>query len=131
MELYWKALGLVLVAVLLELALKKQQKDYGALLTVAVITMASGAVLQLLKPVQALLQELQQVGNLNPENVELLLKAVGLGFSAEIGSLVCSDGGNEALGRMIRFLGTAAILCLSVPLFSALLSCVVEMVGVP
>lgn len=131
MELYWKALALILVAMLLELAVKKQEKDYGVLLTVAVITMVSGAVFQLLKPVEDLLRQLRQVGNLDPENLALLLKAVGLGLSAEIGSLVCSDAGNEALGRMIRFLGTAAILCLSVPLFTALLSCVTEMVGVP
>ena len=44
MELYWKALALILVAVLLELAVKKQEKDYGVLLTVAVIAMVSGAV---------------------------------------------------------------------------------------
>lgn len=131
MELYWKALALILVAVLLELAVKKQEKDYGVLLTVAVIAMVSGAVFQLLKPVEDLLRQLRQVGNLDPENLALLLKAVGLGLSAEIGSLVSSDAGNEALGRLIRFLGTAAILCLSVPLFTALLSCVTEMVGVP
>ena len=131
MELYWKALALILVAVLLELAVKKQEKDYGVLLTVAVIAMVSGAVFQLLKPVEGLLRQLRQVGNLDPENLVLLLKAVGLGLSAEICSLVCSDAGNEALGRMIRFLGTAAILRLSVPLFTALLSCVTEMVGVP
>ena len=131
MELYWKALALILVAVLLELAVKKQEKDYGVLLTVAVITMVSGAVFQLLKPVEGLLRQLRQVGNLDPENLALLLKAVGLGLSAEIGGRVCSDAGNEALGRLIRVLGTAAILRLSVPLFTALLSCVTEMVGVP
>ena len=30
---------------------------------------------------------------------------------------------------MLRLLGTAAILCLSVPMFTALLECITEMVG--
>ena len=43
--------------------------------------------------------------------------------------LVCADAGNAALAKMLRLLGTAAILCLSVPMFTALLECITEMVG--
>ena len=35
----------------------------------------------------------------------------------------------EQVGKMLRLLGTAAILCLSVPMFTALLECITEMVG--
>lgn len=130
MELFWKSFGVILTAALLELALKKQEKDLAVLLTVGVIAMAAAAALQLLKPVQALLEELQALGNLKQESLTLLFKAAGLGLSAELGSLVCADAGNEALAKLIRFLGSAAIVCLSVPMFTALMDCIVEMVGV-
>lgn len=130
MELFWKSFGVILTAVLLELALKKQEKDLAVLLTVGVIAMAAAAALQLLKPVQALLEELRALGNLKQESLTLLFKAAGLGLSAELGSLVCADAGNEALAKLIRFLGSAAIVCLSVPMFTALMDCIVEMVGV-
>ena len=130
MELFWKSLGVILTAALLELALKKQEKDLAVLLTVGVIAKAAAAAMQLLKPVQALLEELRALGNLKQESLTLLFKAAGLGLSSELGSLVCADAGNEALAKLIRFLGSAAIVCLSVPMFTALMDCIVEMVGV-
>ena len=121
---------MILVAALLELAIKKEEKDLAVLLTVAVIAMAAVAMLQLIKPVLDLLERLRTLGNLKQESLSLLLRATGLGLSAELGGLVCADAGNEALGKLVRFLGSAAIVCLSVPMFTALMDCIVEMVGV-
>ena len=112
MELYFKGAAGILLAAVLGLALQKQEKDLSAVLTAAVIAMAAVLMLRLLEPV-----------------TELLLKAAGIGLTAEVAGLVCADAGNAALAKMLRLLGTAAILCLSVPMFTALLECITEMVG--
>ena len=119
----------ILLAAVLGLALQKQEKDLSAVLTAAVIAMAAVLMLRLLEPVLELLRQLEQVGNLRSDALELLLKAAGIGLTAEVAGLVCADAGNAALAKMLRLLGTAAILCLSVPMFTALLECITEMVG--
>ena len=129
MELFFKGAAGILLAAVLGLALKKQEKDISAVFTAAVIAMAAVLMLRLLEPVLELLGQLQQVGNLRGDALELLLKAAGIGLTAEVAGLVCADAGNAALAKMLRLLGTAAILCLSVPMFSALLECITEMVG--
>lgn len=129
MELFFKGAAGILLAAVLELALKKQEKDVGAALTAVVIAMAAGLMLRLLEPVLELLRELQDQGGLQSETLELLLKTTGIGLTAEVAGLVCADAGNAALAKMLRLLGTAAILCLSVPMFSALMACITEMVG--
>ena len=129
MELYFKGAAGILLAAVLGLALQKQEKDLSAALTAAVIAMAAVLMLRLLEPVLELLRQLEQVGNLRSDALELLLKAAGIGLTAEVAGLVCADAGNAALARMLRLLGTAAILCLSVPMFTALLECITEMVG--
>ena len=129
MELYFKGAAGILLAAVLGLALQKQEKDLSAVLTAAVIAMAAVLMLRLLEPVTELLRQLEQVGNLRPDALELLLKAAGIGLTAEVAGLVCADAGNAALAKMLRLLGTAAILCLSVPMFTALLECITEMVG--
>ena len=129
MELYFKGAAGILLAAVLGLALQKQEKDLSAVLTAAVIAMAAVLMLRLLEPVTELLRQLQQVGNLRSDALELLLKAAGIGLTAEVAGLVCADAGNAALAKMLRLLGTAAILCLSVPMFTALLECITEMVG--
>ena len=129
MEQYFKGAAGILLAAVLGLALQKQEKDLSAVLTAAVIAMAAVLMLRLLEPVLELLRQLEQVGNLRSNALELLLKAAGIGLTAEVAGLVCADAGNAALAKMLRLLGTAAILCLSVPMFTALLECITEMVG--
>ena len=129
MELYFKGAAGILLAAVLGLALQKQEKDLSAVLTAAVIAMTAVLMLRLLEPVLELLRQLEQVGNLRSDALELLLKAAGIGLTAEVAGLVCADAGNAALAKMLRLLGTAAILCLSVPMFTALLECITEMVG--
>ena len=129
MELYFKGAAGILLAAVLGLALQKQEKDLSAVLTAAVIAMAAVLMLRLLEPVTEPLRQLEQVGNLRSDALELLLKAAGIGLTAEVAGLVCADAGNAALAKMLRLLGTAAILCLSVPMFTALLECITEMVG--
>ena len=129
MELYFKGAAGILLAAVLGLALQKQEKDLSAVLTAAVIAMAAVLMLRLLEPVTELLRQLERVGNLRSDALELLLKAAGIGLTAEVAGLVCADAGNAALAKMLRLLGTAAILCLSVPMFTALLECITEMVG--
>ena len=129
MELYFKGAAGILLAAVLGLALQKQEKDLSAVLTAAVIAMAAVLMLRLLEPVTELLRQLEQVGNLRSDALELLLKAAGIGLTAEVAGLVCADAGNAALAKMLRLLGTAAILCLSVTMFTALLECITEMVG--
>ena len=129
MELYFKGAAGILLAAVLGLALQKQEKDLSAVLTAAVIAMAAVLMLRLLEPVTELLRQLEQVGNLRSDALELLLKAAGIGLTAEVAGLVCADAGNAALAKMLRLLGTAAILCLSAPMFTALLECITEMVG--
>ena len=129
MELYFKGAAGILLAAVLGLALQKQEKDLSAVLTAAVIAMAAVLMLRLLEPVTELLRQLEQVGNLRSDALELLLKAAGIGLTAEVAGLVCADAGNAALAKMLRLLGTAAILCLSVPMFTALMECITDMVG--
>ena len=129
MELYFKGAAGILLAAVLGLALQKQEKDLSAVLTAAVIAMAAVLMLRMLEPALELLRQLEQVGNLRSDALELLLKAAGIGLTAEVAGLVCADAGNAALAKMLRLLGTAAILCLSVPMFTALLECITEMVG--
>ena len=129
MELYFKGAAGILLAAVLGLALQKQEKDLSAVLTAAVIAMAAVLMLRLLEPVTELLRQLEQVGNLRSDALELLLKAAGIGLTAEVAGLVCADAGTAALAKMLSMLGTAAILCLSVHMFTALLECITEMVG--
>lgn len=129
MDLFWKASAGVLVAVVLQLALGKQEKDMGTLLAVAVCCMVSIIGLSYLEPVLDLLWELETLGDLQNGLLGVLLKALGIGLVAEIASLVCCDAGNASLGKTMQLLGSAVILSLSVPVFRSLLELIQRILG--
>ena len=56
----------------------------------------------------------------------ILLKAVGIGLVSEIAGLVCTDAGNGSLGKTLQLLGSAVILYLSLPIFTAMLELIRE-----
>lgn len=115
----------MLLAVVLILMLGRQ--EMGTLLRIAVCTMAACAAIGYLEPVMELLASLEALGELDGEMLTILLKAVGIGLVTEIACMVCADSGNSALGKALQLLGTAVILWLSLPLFTALLDLIREM----
>lgn len=126
---FWQGAAAVLLAVILVLALGKQGKEAGLLLTLAVCCMLGVLALSYLEPVVALVHRLQDMTGLDSGMLQILLKAVGIGIIGEIAGLICTDAGNAALGKALQLLSAAVILWLSIPLINALLELLQEMLG--
>ena len=129
MELFWKAVAGTFLTVILGLEIARQEKDVGVLLTALLCTMLAGIVLNYLRPVLEFMRTLVRLGDLREDLLAVLLKAAGIGLTTEIAAIVCADAVNEAAGKMIRLVGSAVILSLSVPLLSSLMDLILEMVG--
>ena len=129
MEPFWKAAALALIAGVLSLTLKNQDKEYGLLLSMAACLMVTAITVTYLKPVYAFLKELETLGDLRGDMLAILIKALGVGLASEIASMICTDAGNASLTKAIQLLGGAVILYLSVPMFSALMDLIQKIVG--
>lgn len=129
MTLFLQVCGAVLLAVILVLTLKSHSKEIGSILAIAVCCMAALAAMQYLRPVIDFLKTLESLGGLDREMVSTILKVTGIGIVTEIANLVCKDAGNESMGKSLQLLGTAVILYLSMPLFSALIELLQKILG--
>lgn len=129
MELFFKAVAVVLVTVILGLALHRQGKDFSLLLTVVACCVVVTAALTYLDPVISFFGELQNLGRLDSDMLKILLKAVGIGLLAEVASLICADAGNAALGKTIQILAAAVVLWISLPLLNSLMALVQQILG--
>ncbi len=126
MEKFFQAVALVLLTVVLTLALQKQGKETALLLSVLACCMLGVAAVGFLRPVIAFLQKLQSMGSLDGAMLQTLLKIVGIAVTTEVAGLICADAGNASLGKMLGFLGACVILWLSLPMLTALLELVEE-----
>lgn len=121
MDIFVKAVAGILVAVLLNICLSKQAKDFSLLLTVLVCCCIAGAAAHYLEQILDFVENVNHLAKLDSNAFAIIFKAVGIGILGEIVSQICDDSGNASLGRMLKVLTSAVILWLSLPLFTALL----------
>ena len=129
MERFLQAVAIVLVAAVMWIVLSKQSKEYALVLSVGVCCVVLLIMFRFLEPVLELLNQLQTMGNLQPEWLSVMLKAVGIGLVVEIGMLICTDAGNAALGKVLQILGSIAVLWLSIPLMNGLIKLLEQILG--
>lgn len=129
MVLFWKTAAGILIAVVLVLAVGKQEKDIALLLTLAVTIMASLAAFTYLDPVLDFLYRLEQLGDLQSGVLGLLLKITGVSIVTELTAMLCRDSGTGALAQGMQLLGGAVILSLSLPILETMLDLIQMIMG--
>lgn len=129
MDIFLKASALALIVSILYIAVSGHNKEIGALLVICGCAVVFGMALAYIEPIFEFIRQLQNLGNLNVELIEILFKSVGVGLLAEIAILVCNDMGNKSMGKALQIMATSVILWISLPLFTGLLELVGEILG--
>lgn len=126
MELYWKAVGGLLIALVLGLSLGK---DISLLLSMAVCVMGAAIAMHYLQPVLTLLEQMAQNANLQKGTLGILLKITGIVWLTEIAAMTCADAGSSAVQKILKMLSCCGILWVSIPIFQEVISLLQQIVG--
>lgn len=129
MDIYLKVTAGILITAILSLVLSKHGADISLLLTICVCSMVVLAASAYIRPILVFANRLAQVGQLNHEMLNVLQKVVGIGLVSQIAGFICTDAGNQTLGKVLQIITTAVILCVSVPLLEEILSLVEAVLG--
>ena len=129
MEGFLQCIALGLLGALVAIVLRDRAKEQAVLLTIACCGLMFAVAARFLQPVAELLARLRRAGNLDGDMVAILLKTAGVALLTEVGDTVCDDAGEGSLGKMIRVCGGAAALYLALPLLTAVLDLLEQMIG--
>jgi len=129
MSYFFQAASGAVLACILCVALGKQGMEFRILITVAVSGMILLLSVSFLEPVLEFIHRLETLGNLDPQMISILFKAVGIGLLSDITALICNDSGNNSVGKALQTLGTVVILWLAIPIFNALLDLIQQLLG--
>lgn len=127
--IFFKAVGCILIALILCVILSKQGKDFSVIISVVACCVVIGGALVLFEPVIAFIGRIRDLGNLEGSHIAVIMKAVGIGLVSQIASLICDDAGYSSLSKALQILTAAVILCLAVPLFQELLELIESVLG--
>lgn len=129
MDIYLKVTAGILITAIMSVVLSKQSKDMALLLTLCVCAMVVLAAAAYLKPALTLAHKLVQIGQLNHQWLDILLKIAGIGLLSQVAGFVCNDAGNQSLAKALQIITTAVLLSISVPLLEEILSLLETILG--
>lgn len=112
---------LCIVAALLALSLRGQRPEFAMLLSLGCGVFVLFYLLGEMKVISAELEELLSGLSQQSELTGLILKALGVCIVAELGSQCCRDAGENAIAAKVELAAKAALVLISMPVFSSLL----------
>lgn len=121
MELFIRAVALILLSLVIILLLRSGSPHFGQLITVLICCMVAITALGFVSPILDFIRSMQAMSGIDSDVLTILWKIIGISVIAEVTSLLCQDSGNSAMGKTMEMLATAVILCLSLPLLTALM----------
>ena len=124
------ACALGIVAALAAMLLREWKSGAGAAaVTVAAACLLLGAVIAKYSEAIAELVSLAEADERASDTLSLALRALGVGFVAQIGADVCRDLGEGSVASCVESIGRAEILLICLPEFISLVRRAVEMIG--
>lgn len=124
-----KLFACALLTALAALTVKKHSDAIAAVLALAGCCICGMFLVDLAAPVFSFFDDTAQTAGIDPDLLSPLLKTVGIGFLTQFSSDLCADSGQAALSKLVQTGGTVLCICVSLPLFSAVLSLVQTMSG--
>lgn len=109
--------------------LRPQVGPVAAVLSIMACTAILFLVFQFLNPVIEVLERLRRLSGLTDSATAPMLKVAGISILTQVAGCVCEDAGEKTLHGAVETGGTILSLYISMPLLSAVLDLLEEMLG--
>ena len=119
-----KIVGFGIVASSLIILLRQQKPEIALMCVIAASVIILFIVMNELKGIVELLNNLISKTNINSGFLKIILKVIGISYIVEFGKSICKDAGEGAIANKIEIAGKVIIISLSVPVLTSLLDIV-------
>lgn len=126
---YIKLALIALITAVLVLTVRQYSAPIAAVLAIAGCCLCIYFVCDLAAPVVSFLNETAAAAGIGNELLSPLLKTVGIGFLTQFSADICTDAGQSTLAKAAQTGGTVLCICISLPLFQAVLALVQTLTG--
>lgn len=127
MELIIKAVVIGVTGGVLTLIIKRTNPELSVLLTLSVCTVIVGMAVKVLFEVIEVLKLVELDAGFSSAYTAPILKCVGIGITARLGSDICKDAGQEAVASGVEICGAVCALYVSLPLIKSMLRMIGEL----
>ena len=127
MELIIKAAVIGVAGAILTLIIKKTSPELSTVLTLTVCTVIVGMAMKVFSSVYEVLELVELGPGFSSAYTAPVLKCVGIGITARLGSDLCKDSGQQAVASSVEICGAICALYVSLPLIKTMLRMIGEL----
>lgn len=124
----WQIVGLALIAAVISVVLKQFRKEIALQLTILTGAIIFMLILDKIKIIIDLLQNLADQANISSYYLLIVLKIVGVAYLAEFAADICRDADERALATKIEIAAKVGVLVLAIPIIVAILESLIRLV---
>ena len=127
MELIIKAVVIGILGVILALIIFKTNPEYSTVMIVAVCAVIVGIAMRAFSSIKEVLDLIEIESGFSSAYIAPVMKCVGIGIAARMGSDICKDSKQEAVASSVEICGAVCALYVSLPLIKILLRMIGEL----
>ena len=116
-----------IIGCILVLILKQYQKSYGVLLSIGICIIVIMTAMPQIERIFDTAENICERSGMDNSYFRILCKAIGISYLTQLGTDICRDCGENAVGTAVELCGRVLLVMLSLPLFLTLAETVLEM----
>lgn len=129
MSEFIKIAGISIAVAILAGVMDQRDHSIAVALSLLSCALALCGCIQSFRPAADIIEELTKLSGLGGDYLEPMVKTAGIGIITQIACAICTDCGQNALSRMSELCGTAAAICMTLPLLRCVLDLIQKMVS--
>lgn len=114
--------------VILSAVLKKDSPQFALIVSISAGVVILIKIMGHLFSVITQIYDIASIGGIENGYISVILKITGIAYLAQIGSDICKDAGEHAVGTKIEIAGKVFIAAMSIPFVTALLKTVMDFI---
>lgn len=127
MDIIIKAVVIGVAGAVLALIIKRTNPEISTVLTLTVCMVIVGVSMKVFSSVSEVLELVEVGSGFSSAYTAPVLKCVGIGITARLGSDLCKDSGQEAVASSVEICGALCALYVSLPLIKTMLRMIGEL----
>ncbi|NLK18078.1 MAG: stage III sporulation protein AD [Clostridiales bacterium] len=122
-----KICAIGLISAIFALTVKQYKPEVAILISVSAAVIILFMVADYLVEAVTVITQLSERAGVDDALLSSILKIIGVGYLTEFSASVCEDAGNKSIGEKISFAGKVIILVVALPVLSAVIDIISEM----
>lgn len=123
-----KLMGIALIGAAASLLIKSHRPELSLQIALGTGIILFGFVAQGMGEIFENIKSMAQKTGLDLTYVGIIIKIIGITYIAEFATALCKDAGEEAIAVKLELAGKILILSLAMPILSALLKLIIEII---